>query len=419
MNYEELVHEFLDGSLQSGQEEQLFLSLSASDELRSELKQQLAIRNAVRSDIKALTPRAESTLRIFRELGFSAPIPTPAPTPASPVSFWSKFSGFMGKNTANLMTGIASSVATALLMVMMLKGGIINIGNSSDSSKNHIKTTPVIDSRETKNTSALNNILKENTLSNGTVQIQKEPKIVYKYIYIKDDSSNKNNQQAPIVNENSASSAMPVTLHSDFVPSQLLSVNKINRQQRDFIEGRINSRNIPSPFKIYDLSNPENITHFSAEVNRSTYIYNTQERITPSNSQALSNTSLALSYKFSEEVQVGFEYRNESFYQKFEGFDAENLYAYEQNLNLSSYTLNIRYAPEFLNFFNAKPFVQTSLGGTKVGPIGRVIVGAKINFYDNFSILLSSDYSALGFMHNKNWFLTSKMGMHAGIGLDF
>jgi hypothetical protein len=421
MNYEELVHEFLDGALESGKEEQLFLSLSASDDLRTELKQQLAIRNAVRSDIKALTPRAESTLRIFSELGFTMPVPAPTPAPVpSPVGFWTKFTGFMGKNTSNLITGIASSVATAIFMIMLLKSGIINFGNETDNLKNISKSIPVIDSRETPITSDLNNSLKENKKTYDTDKIANEPKIVYKYIYVKDNIQKADVPETkPDGKDNTSNNEQLISTLSDFVPSHPNSINTIDRNRRGFIESNLDSRILPELITIYDISNPEKITHFVIEANGSTYFYDIQERITQSNQQDLSNTSLSLRYKFNEEIQVGFEYRRESFYQKFEGFETENLYAYEQNPNLESISLNFRYAPEFLNFSYAKPFVQTSLGGTKVGPIGRLMVGTKINFYDNYSLLLSSDYSVLGFSHNKNWFLASKWGMHFGFGIDF
>ena len=85
------------------------MSLSASEEMRTELKQQLAIRNAVRSDIKALTPKAESTLRIFSELGFTAPIPAPN-AGSYTCSSWilDKIMPVLWvKNTSNLITGVS------------------------------------------------------------------------------------------------------------------------------------------------------------------------------------------------------------------------------------------------------------------------------------------------------------------------
>jgi hypothetical protein len=421
MNYEELVHEFLDGALESGKEEQLFLSLSASDDLRTELKQQLAIRNAVRSDIKAMAPRAESTIRIFSELGFTAPVPAQslAPVPA-PIGLWTRFAGFMNKNTANLMTGIVSSVATALIMIMLLKGGIVNIGNETDSSRNYTESIPVTDSREIQNSKNFNSSLKIENNTNNTEKKTSEPKVVYKYIYVKNDSQKQDNPiTQPIVDDNFSDKQKLLSSYSDFVPSHTNSMSTFDRKNRGFIESNLNSTIVPESFKIYDLSNLENTTHFALEANTSSYFYNSQERVTQSNLQNFSNTSFAFRYKFNEEFQVGYEYRLENFYQKFEGYDSDNLYAYEQNPNLESHSLSFKYAPEFLNFYDAQLYVQTSLGGTKIGPIGRLMFGTKINFYSNYSLLLSSDYSVIGFSHNKNWFMASKWGIHAGFGIDF
>ncbi|MFW5701359.1 MAG: anti-sigma factor family protein, partial [Bacteroidota bacterium] len=65
MDYTKLIHEFVDGTLSPEHEEELFASLRSNDELRSELKQQMAIKSAVRSDTKAFTPSAASTMAIF------------------------------------------------------------------------------------------------------------------------------------------------------------------------------------------------------------------------------------------------------------------------------------------------------------------------------------------------------------------
>ena len=421
MNYEELIYEFLDGSLESGTEEQLFMSLSASEEMRTELKQQLAIRNAVRSDIKALTPKAESTLRIFSELGFTAPIPAPTPAPIpAPVGFWTRFAGLMGKNTSNLITGVASSVATAVMMIMLVKSGIVNFGNENNSAKNYTKSIPVTDSREIQHSNNSINLLANDKKSDNNNIKTQEPKIIYKYIYLTNDSNNNDNQDVPAkVIDDVKDKTELITSNSDFAKSHPLAINTLERKFNGFNESNLISKNIPESFNLYDLSNPDKITRFALELNRSTYFYNSQEKIAQSNPQFLNNYAIAGSYKFNEEVQVGFEYRNENFYQKFEGFDSENLYSYEQNPNIDCFSLKLKYAPEYLNFSMFKPFVQTSLGGSKIGPVGRLMLGSKIIVFDNISFLISSDYSVLGFTHNKNWFLASKWGLQIGFGYDF
>jgi hypothetical protein len=85
MDYTKTIHDFLDGSLESSEEENLFLLLSNDDDLRSELKQQLAMKDAIKSDTKAFSPSAASTMAIFSALGFATPIAPEAA--ANPVFF--------------------------------------------------------------------------------------------------------------------------------------------------------------------------------------------------------------------------------------------------------------------------------------------------------------------------------------------
>lgn len=73
MNYSEMLHEFLDNSLQGANEETLFRALATDEELRFELKYLLNMRDAVREDDKAFVVPVASTNAIFSQLGYTTP----------------------------------------------------------------------------------------------------------------------------------------------------------------------------------------------------------------------------------------------------------------------------------------------------------------------------------------------------------
>mgnify|MGYP007034011222 CR=1 FL=1 len=79
MNYSELLHDFLDGTLAGEHQESLFHALAQDIDLRAEMQQLLRIKRAVQSDTEAFMPPPEARDAIFARLGFgaSAPIPTP------------------------------------------------------------------------------------------------------------------------------------------------------------------------------------------------------------------------------------------------------------------------------------------------------------------------------------------------------
>ena len=68
MEYNELLYDFVDGTTDVSQEQALFAELAGSEELRSDLKQLLAIRLAVQNDTKAYIPPDSSTLSLFSSL---------------------------------------------------------------------------------------------------------------------------------------------------------------------------------------------------------------------------------------------------------------------------------------------------------------------------------------------------------------
>lgn len=73
MNYSEMLHDFLDSSLNSSGEETLFRALASDDELRFEMKYLLKLRDAVRDDDEAAVVPIASTNAIFSQLGYTAP----------------------------------------------------------------------------------------------------------------------------------------------------------------------------------------------------------------------------------------------------------------------------------------------------------------------------------------------------------
>lgn len=73
MNYSEMLHDFLDSSLNGPGEETLFRALASDDELRFEMKYLLKLRDAVRDDDEARVVPVASTNAIFGQLGYTAP----------------------------------------------------------------------------------------------------------------------------------------------------------------------------------------------------------------------------------------------------------------------------------------------------------------------------------------------------------
>ncbi len=86
MDYSELLHDWIDGTLASHHEEAVFIALSRQPELRTELQDLVRIRAAVQNDIEAFTPSPADTSAIFGRLGFSVPPDIPSLASAAATS---------------------------------------------------------------------------------------------------------------------------------------------------------------------------------------------------------------------------------------------------------------------------------------------------------------------------------------------
>ena len=73
MNTEHLIHEYLDGTLSSDQQGELFAMLAADEMAREELTSQIRLQTALRKDYAAVVVPADTAAGIFSELGLPVP----------------------------------------------------------------------------------------------------------------------------------------------------------------------------------------------------------------------------------------------------------------------------------------------------------------------------------------------------------
>ncbi len=83
----ELLTLYLDGEMPPADEAAFFATVSESEELQSEIREMLAIRESVKKDTEAYTTPDKATTAVFSSLGYKAPGTL---APAATGSFWSK-----------------------------------------------------------------------------------------------------------------------------------------------------------------------------------------------------------------------------------------------------------------------------------------------------------------------------------------
>lgn len=389
MNTERLIHDYIDGTLEHTQEEQLFMSLSSNDELRNEFRQQMAIKNAIQNDTKSFTPKAGSEAAIFGALGFSsgnAPIDIPKPAPSGFSRFWAKYSqGFIG--------GIAASVATILLMIGL---------NDNDDSNN---------------------------------QMADNSKPEYNKLNIEVPVSESYADNKPISEEQFASNQIISTkdiftggfngfglLQPDYNSINKRNIEAINRSEMvnnyypvsfDYNE---HERLIHTDISSYSGINKHNL---SIEIHGNNFFSNKSENIKPSETQPFNNFGATVFYKLNNEIKFGLGYQRENYYQTFIGVDNHGyLWEYEQKPNFQTFTLDFRYSPEYLSGKYLKPALQLSVGGNQAGPVGKAMIGSEIKINPYFNLMVGGNWSILGFHHQNRFFTSDKFGLYIGTGVN-
>lgn len=414
MDQIKLIHDFVDGMLDPGQEESLFLALSNSDELRQEMKDLLAMKEAARSYTEVYTPSASSTMAVFGLLGFETP--KLAYNSSNLTGWTSRLMNFYRRNSRSFKTGIASSVLTAILVFFLLQPDDTLVNNSSANMNEKAEQAQLF------NNSLFNNSLfNYSTKSEVPVVVSTEniPEIV-NTISVKADKTVNSSMTSVLHDQNDTENTEPVeAINND------ASINTIViHMAKQFINPLPNSLEFNTSFYIPGTANVsvnditdfiiEDLAGLSVEIRGSQNWNSEKATINPSEYALFNNYSAALFYDLSEKFSFGIDLRQETFFNKFFGVDEDGIMkTFETQPNYTSLGLALRYY--FLQSENFKPLIQGTFGGNSVGLTSRLMAGLKYEPYRNIAFILGLEYSNLTYWFDNNSFNSSKVGLNYGM----
>jgi hypothetical protein len=391
MDYTKTIHDFLDGSLESSEEENLFLLLSNDDDLRSELKQQLAMKDAIKSDTKAFSPSAASTMAIFSALGFATPIAAEAA--ANPV--FSKVKNVVSQYKQGIVGGFMSAAATVAIIFWLFNP----MNNTMESS------LPI----KGENYAGMQSAQEELQLSVPKVVSKhvesSKPEVIVKYVYVPKESA-AIGEEVIITPLNTKKDIADITYSGHIATPSVdsyLSEEFPRPDSEDNIYQNFLSRDI-------DLTN-----NFSVEVRGSQDWLMNSSNITPATFPKFNNMAVTAMYALSDDFQAGIDIRQENFYQEFTGYDEVNhkIYNIQQQPNFTSAGIALRYT---WNKDGWLPVInQLTMGGTNAGMIGRFMLGTQYSPYHNITFMLGVEYSILRYFHQDQYFASPKVGLNYGV----
>lgn len=426
MDYIKQIHDYADGTLENEYEEQLFMQIAGNEELRTELKQNLFIKDAVRNDSAAFNPSPESTLKIFNKLGFTKPdfiagFPNNIGSPAK-LNFWQKFGqGITG--------GFIGALTMLLLFLLLFKNsGNNNTGNEQNnnnkaeiSSNNQI---PVVKSYENLNNNNNNNKINNNTQSQNNTS--SGTRVIYKpvYIYVPEKNNSSENNDDNSDNKVMDNIQNGNSINNEQALNKFNNVRYSNLPNGNYLSGHSNSIQFLNS-KFPEIQNKPDYVFaknerigLSLEISGQQYWFSQSPTINPSHYANFNNTSASLLYSFDNHFSAGIDVREENFYQVYTGIDSNYIYQYQQQPNFTSFGLLLRY--KFGNlFWNINPFAQMYGGINQAGFINRIMAGFELEPYEYISFLFGLEYSNLSYHHNNLQFNSTKYGFNYGVSVKF
>ncbi|CAN5473593.1 hypothetical protein BH10BAC6_BH10BAC6_11650 [soil metagenome] len=425
-NHSDLIQMLLDGEMDSMYDGRLFGELSTNGDLRSELKQQLAIRNEVSHDRMALIPPASLTGAVFSGLGFTAPMAGAAAGAAG---------GFVATWLARIGVPIAAAVLTT---------GAMNYAGTLDATMRDTEGATISRNNEnatlapnasTRNTDAA----QEDALHGNVRRSDASRDADTRDAWTRDARTRGTDMQRSDASRDEQThdarthdADMPRSDASHDTESQMLARDEsmTPRNSEPIVSQLMVSNSIdlqrqeePKTLQSMQLQNTraawDEYPAFTLQARGFSLKPMTETAVDPQ-TQWYQNLGVAMIYKLSDHHSVGVEFGSEVFPQVFDGTRPNGqIVKYEQQPSSMWAAAVYRYSFDGIGETSFRPMLQGSFGGTKYGPIGRAMLGMSYSPVGPLSFILGIEGATMAYQYQQNWFTSSKIGLTYGMAVRF
>ncbi|MCX7736646.1 MAG: hypothetical protein N2319_08015 [Candidatus Kapabacteria bacterium] len=392
----ELLHLFLDGELEAGKETFLFSELASNEELRSEMRDLMLIRNKIKADSAPIAPPLETTASVFSSLGFN-------PTLLNPNAV-APFSGIVLSTLKKLWAPITTAIVASLITYFAINNNLDYL-----STQCHL---PMMVSYSIE------------PLTQDIAKNNPKEKIIYKYF----DNSSYNN----LANNNiyAKENQSQFDSKSNVNNTDLINFVKMDEIQNNsaftLAEGKTKYNQINLGKNSLSLNQPKVLKNqdneYSLQLRGINGISFPSVQVPYKQNTVFSNMSAAFYFARFGNFRIGFEFGNEPFGQVFNNNEGGTEWQYTQNAAIYWAGLDIMYIfdKEFLFNGGPKPFVQATLGGTELGPIGKFITGLQyFSKETGIGAMIGLEGTVLSYINQKVWYNTKKIGFTYGMSFHF
>ncbi len=408
MNYNELIEGYLDGTLSPAEEEQLFTALSSSEELRTELKQSIAMDKELNKRVSAFVPTSAATMSIFTQLGIG--------TAAGATAGAAAGAALAGKGTLiSFLAAHSTAIISSLVAIALTAGSFLAFYNPPD------ENAVTSNTQQEQQINYLNNShnnqvpvvisLSTDRESSTPARVDTVIRYVTRETYgdkITDDFNTEPKQEITSEQEKD----------EDIALLQWSETANATQLQSDYGSALMYPSLSQAEYSPMEISYDNKKKGISFEVKGNGYWAIPAPDVPIYEAPALANMQLSALYSFSDKFKAGVDLRQENFYQKFRGTnEIGEEFEYKQYPNYYTISLMGRYS--FWSNQMVGTFAQGTLGGTATGGVGRLMLGLELSPYSNLSFLLGIEGSMLIYQHQNNIFTSPKIGLSYGVAFNF
>lgn len=409
MNYQELIHKYIDGDLSAEEETQFFSEMSSNGNMRTEFQEQMRLHRLAHSDMAATSVPPELTSSVFGSLGVPLPEIPVENTAVSSASATGKF-----PLIPVLYTAILTSLLTfGIAYYFLNKGNEQSITFTSPSKKNDKRVFA-------ENNSTDNTLLTEIDENKKEKANEKVPTIVYRYIQnpetthinepihnnVEKDSVEKESDEVPIYTDEGISISNVYSKNVSNTPFDRNNIKPLFAENRTLFDNVLNTES--KQFSIVFRSMP--FARFTPTID-----------LAKESAPDINNIGMGLYYDMSDDHALGIEIGREIFAQEFTRSISNQTVIYRQNPSLYWYGISYRFSASDLSIGEGwlTPYLQGFAGWAQNGPIVKLSGGFRFLPENQISLFAGIEASRLYFPVQAVYFFSDKYSITAGASVRF
>ncbi len=408
MFYSELIHKFLEGSLDKQQQDLLFMALSSNEEFRQELIDAIEIDKSFANRLSRMAPTSASTISVFSQLGFTPPTSI---TQTAKIPFFKKY--FQG-----IIAGITTAALTSLFFVLFVVNPETTAFNedknilSADTRNNY----PVMSSSE-----IAAPFTNDNHSGQSAILASTENQAGH------NSGTNRTvRNNAPATTTPDVNIETPATKDTDNYLAAGINRTEINDSRAAFSEGLDIAVQDPDNEILPDYSKSKPLPGLFPELKgwglelKGSW-YSSDASGTGQNlADKFQNYGLNLTYSFNSDMKLVIGIADQKFDQVREDVDKfGSICTTRSEKDYLNFSAGLKY--DIINFDEYSIFTQAGVGVLHNfnGGTASLQLGGEYSVSSDISIILNGELMILGYDTGTDFQYVPKFGVNCGIGFNF